>query len=183
MTQMYAAVNSSRIGYHMARMGRRLESLEAYNRAIQISQPLVTAGDSQGAPTGAFMNAKIGLSLDAAQRGDRMAEQWTGEALAAVEKLSITAPTQPSAVLRPSIAFAGAGQVYEALAGNAGAGGQREIDLRKALDYYRRAARSWERVPEVARAKSSKLDLDTVFHAQRSVIRLTEDGAGRAPSF
>jgi serine/threonine protein kinase/tetratricopeptide (TPR) repeat protein len=174
MSQMYAAVNSSRMGYHMARLGRRTEALEAYTRAIQISQPLVTAGDMQGATTGAYVNAKIGLALDAAERGDRIAEQWTNEALVAVEKLLMTAPTQPSAIVRPSIAFAGAGQVYEALAGSARTGEQREIDIRKALDYYRRAARSWERLPEVGRARSGKLDADAIGHAQRSVTRLAE---------
>jgi hypothetical protein len=74
--------------------------------------------------------------------------------------------------VRSCVVLAGAGEVYEALAVSDRSGEQREIDLKKALDCYRRATDSWERLAPGVKARASDIVIGTMREAEQSFKRL-----------
>lgn len=95
VTQSYRMVNQARLGFHSMRLKQRGQAVAAYERAVQLSQPLIDAGDRGDVAVFAYVTAKVGLALDAAGQGDPRASTLIAEAVKVAEQSAAKPQASP----------------------------------------------------------------------------------------
>lgn len=150
---LYIMVNLNRVGYHEWRQGHREAALQAYRETERISRTRMPAEDPQGSYATVFMKAKMGLALDAAERGDRIAVQWAAEGLRASEESALKDSVHYRGTAMLAVALALTGEIHETLAQHVADPADRAALQRAAAAFYRRATASWEQMPPEARGR------------------------------
>jgi hypothetical protein len=115
----------------------------------------------------------MGLAIDAAGRGERIAGTWSAEAIAISDRNAAKPQATASILILACVTLAHASRVHEALAADAPAS-ERDGDIEKARAYFRKADEGWGKLPEAVRMRAGRFDLEAMSLAREGYARLAE---------
>ncbi len=171
ITQIYLLFSYPRLGIHLLRLNQPGPALAVYERTVQISQPLIDAGDLADTFVLPYSLAKAGLARDAVSRDAPMARKWCDEVVSLALRHISRQQTGDRAKLRSFANIARAAQVYEMLSLQ-GTELQRRSDRTKALDAYRKANEGWGGPAAAANASANRYDVEVMTDSFAAPARL-----------